>query len=172
MSLPGIKASIGGLAGGRGPLGDITSGGTNIGNLTVNGGLAALFNNVNPATTANSACLGTTTSAWGGKTFAAPTIVEQITVYGSSDNGMVFGAGATNVTVSLYGKNGAAPVNGTDGGTLLGTAGPTADANNLAMNIVSSDQNTPWAHSWVNIVHNIAATTICVAELDMSGWVA
>lgn len=171
MSLPGIKASIGGLAGGRGPLVDITTGGTNIGNLTINGGLAALFNNVNPATVANSAALGTATSAWGGKTFAAPTIVEQATAYGSSDNGFVFGAGAANVTVTLYGKQGAAPANGTNG-TVLGTAGPTADAVNLAMNIVSTDQNTAWDHSWINVVHNIAATTIAVAELDMTGWVA
>lgn len=92
--------------------------GTSIGDLTGGGGLAAVFDGDNSKTYAQCATVAATTG-YVGKTPASAVKVSRAIVYGSSDKGFVTGASPA-VTLSLYGKTGAAPANGTDG-TLLGS---------------------------------------------------
>ena len=86
-----------------------------------------------------------------GKNFGgAPKRIYSTIVYGSSNQGYIAGLN-TDITLDLYGKVGAAPVNSTDG-TLLGTLTFT-DTNNESggRSIISSDNTTYFDNIWVRI---------------------
>ena len=166
------KLRRGAGAAGRGPaaLIDRTTG-TNIGNGINFGGLAVAFDGI--TSTGDTSCAGKTAvaanSMYVGKTTAGPTAIESATVFGSNNSGYVHSTNPS-VTITLYGKQGAAPSNGLDG-TSLGSITFT-DTNNESTGrlITSSDTGTYWDHVWINITqpnNNI----LCLAELQMTGWI-
>lgn len=140
----------------------LLAGGTNIGNLTGNGGLAAAFDGTTNQTGAASAGRTMATNAYVGKTLS--TRVARLTVYGSNDSGYASGINPT-VTLYLYGKTGSAPASGTDG-TILGQVSFTDTANESGnpRNISSSDTTTTFDHFWMYVSHNGVANNIRVAE--------
>lgn len=111
-------------------------GGTNIGDLTGGGGLAAAMDGDNSKTYAQCATVAATTG-YIGKTPTSSVKVSRAIVYGSSDKGFVTGAQPT-VTLSLYGKTGSAPASGTDG-TLLGSISFTDVPSSLTYNAEVGD---------------------------------
>lgn len=136
--------------------------GTNIGDATSGGGLAAAFDGNNNQ--ANGACAYRNAAAnmWVGKTLAAAAPVSKVQTYGSNDVGYD-GVGA-NITITLYGKNGAAPANGTDG-TSLGTTGSVSESTAGDPKIItSSDTITTYEHVWI---YCEGTTNQFIAELEI-----
>jgi len=138
--------------------------GSRIGDMTASGGLAAGFDNT--TSQAASACAGksSATTAYIGKTLTTALPIKKVVVHGSSDAGYVSGANPS-VTITLYGKNGSAPANGTDG-TSLGSTTFTDTANESSgRTINSSDTATAYTHVWVYVTQAGAAATMSVAEV-------
>ena len=142
--------------------------GTNIGNMTANGGLAAAFD----GTVVQAATLGAgadnVVSCYVGKTLAAPKVFGQAEVHSSSNQGYW----STNVstTLNIRGKAGAAPANAADG-TVVGTTTFT-DGGAAIKTIDSTDLVTAWDHLWVELIDNAAGGTndARVAELVLYEW--
>lgn len=149
---------------------DRTSG-TNIGNMTTGGGLAAAFDgNTSQASGVGARMAAASGSAaYVGKTLATPRVFGSATVYGSNDNGYT-GGGSLTITLTMYGKNGAAPSSPTDG-TIIGTlAGFTNTSGTNDKTISSSDLSTTWDHLWINIDASGANTNLYAAELQLYAW--
>lgn len=107
-------------------------------------------------------------SMYVGKTLAAPTAIDRIVAYGANNDGFVTNANPA-CTISIYGKNGATPSNGTDG-TLLGSVSFTDTSNESAGRaIASSDKDTKWAHVWANLTQT-TNNNLDFAELEIWGW--
>lgn len=157
------------------PTGDVGSAisqaaGTNIGNMTEVGGLAAAFDG--NASQINTSCAGRTDagintfSSYVGKTHTSA--VSKVEVSGSNSHGYGF-SGTPSITIRLYGKQGSAPANATDG-TELGsiTFTDTADES-AARTITSSDLNTVWDHRWVTVAANANTAGFYFAEVVFYG---
>jgi hypothetical protein len=140
--------------------------GTNIGNATGGGGLAAAWDGT--TSQAYAACaqapIGT---GWLGKTLASPRRFGQAVIRGSNDQGFVTGSNPT-VTINVLGKNGAAPTALNDG-TNIGTSGLITDTANesAGRTITSTDLVTAWDHIFIAFS---AANVIAVAEIDLYAW--
>lgn len=149
----------------RGAEADITAG-TNIGDMTETGGLAAAFDGTTSQVYASCA---TKTAAPGyvGKTFSGPRQIHSVDIYGSSNTGLDGNTGSTTYTVQLYGKAGSAPSTSTDG-TLLASQS-AADSNGISIiGMVSSDDTTFYDHAWVRI--STTGVNAACAELVIYGW--
>lgn len=136
--------------------------GTNIGNMTANGGLASAFDgNLSQGQSASATIAST--SGYVGKTHSAAKRCSRVVVHGPNDVGYS-GGGNGSITIDLYGKTGAAPGSATDG-TLIGTITFT-DTNNesAGREIISSDQATSYENWWVHVA---GAANIAVTELVM-----
>jgi hypothetical protein len=143
-----------------------SSGGTAIGNMTSGGNLAAAFDVTVSQAAAACAERTSATSGYVGKTLATAARIVKARLRGSNDAGYVSGANP-GIEARLYGKQGTAPANGTDG-TLLGTISFTDTANeSAAREITSTDTDTAWDHVWVNVLQDGAAATMAVAELEL-----
>jgi hypothetical protein len=140
--------------------------GTAIGNMTGGGNLAAAFDGTISQAAAACASLASASNAYVGQTLATAAAIAKVRVRGSNDAGYVSGANPT-VTITLYGKTGTAPANGTDG-TSLGSISFTDTANeSSARSITSSDTSTAWDHVWIYVEQDGSAATIAVAELEI-----
>lgn len=118
--------------------------GTNIGDMTALGGLAAAFDGILTTTAANSACKTTSASAYVGKNYTAASgsTIAAVQVTFPTD------FTPTSRTVRLYAKA-TAPANATDG-TLLGSV--DAGTAKTPVIIPSSDTTTVWNYFWVTII--------------------
>ena len=125
--------------------------GTNIGNATSGGGLAAAFDGDNDELNNDCAYRNAAANMWVGKTLTAAFPISKVVTYGSSDAGYDGAGTGQTVTITLYGKNGTAPSSGTDG-TSLGTTGSFVEADNAdPKTINSSDTATAYEHVWVYV---------------------
>lgn len=128
--------------------------GTNIGDMTAQGGLAASFDGTTSAaqnTSGVSQTPGNVTSSYVGKNYSAVGAhgVSKVIAYGSTDGG--FNNNLGTVTLTLYGKNGSNPSNATDG-TSLGSVNFTDVSNQSAgKTITSGDTVTLYDRFWVTI---------------------
>jgi hypothetical protein len=123
--------------------------GSNIGNMTADGGLAAAFDgNLNQDFGA--CCTRVAANGYVGKNdSAAPKTVGSAIVY-SGTNGFDGVSTANTITISLYGKA-SAPASGTDG-TLLGSVTLSGETNVYqSVEIPSSNTTTAWAYRWIYI---------------------
>jgi hypothetical protein len=145
------------------------AGSASIGNMISGGGNNAVFNGSLSQLAAASAELQTsgsgifgppsqfTLKTYVGKNYtgAADQVIQQATVYPSSDFGFAAGVSdagrmaIVSIVFNLYGKA-SAPANGEDG-ALLGTSGLLTDVNSAAT-IISSDQVTAWKYVWIEQV--------------------
>lgn len=149
--------------------------GTNIGDLTANGGLAASFDGTASQNTGAASAKAAATFGYIGKTLGTAAPIYKVMVTGTSDVGYVAAINPT-VTIDLYGKTGAAPANSTDG-TLLGTISFTDTNNESAFRTVlngdgapAGDTATNFDHVWVRISHNGAANAVYSAELQIYAY--
>jgi len=138
--------------------------GTNIGDMTGSGGLAAAFDGVTSATS-GSCATSTGTAKYVGKTLSAVKTITRAIGYGSSDLGYV-NAANPQITLDLYVKSGSAPSSRTDG-TQAGTLTPFADTANESGNPrqVSASTLAQAAHAWLSISHDGASAGMTCAEL-------
>lgn len=121
--------------------------GTNIGNMTSGGGLAAGFDGTNSQVHSSSPLFGGQVG-WIGKTFPQRNPISRVEVYPTSDFGYINNFD-TSVTISLYGKAGSAPASATDG-VLLGSTTFT-DTTTGPQTVSSSNTSTEFDHCWVAI---------------------
>ncbi len=148
--MPGILhgALLGTYAGKVETLWDRTQG-TNIGNWTGNGGLAASFDgNTNQASGSCSARAGVS-PCYVGKTISVAAPLSKMVIYGSNNVGHSSAGSAETITWRLYGKNGT-PSNETDG-TLLASGTFTDTDDNTAHTLTSGDKVTSYTSLWVYI---------------------
>ena len=153
----------------RGPASPIDrTAGTNIGNMTSNGGLAAAFDG--NTSQAQTQCAANTNQIGGyvSKALAQPAAIDRVIIYGSNNAGYSNGTNRT-ITLVLYGKQGAAPSSATDG-TILGTLGPFTDIpdESAGRTIASSDTDAIWDHVWVG--YTASGGGARCAELQIYGW--
>lgn len=144
---PGIGTSVGLHAGGRVVTeAQIAQGnGSIIGTAAAIGNITAAFDST--TSQGASACRQNGTP-YIGKTLSAAKALTRAVVHGSNDSGFSVDSNGS-VTLSLYGKNGTAPANSTNG-TLLGSITFT-DTNNesAGREILSSDAWTKYDHVWI-----------------------
>ena len=141
--------------------------GTNIGDMTGAGGLAASFDgNTNQAATVVSQ--KSTTEGYVGKLYSTGKIVDQVVCYGSN-NGGYCGQNNGTITLNLRGKVGT-PANGADG-TLLATASFAEQANESAGRTLtnSGDRTTAFTAVFVEVseVSSPAFNDVKMAELQI-----
>lgn len=141
--------------------------GSNIGDLTGGGNLAASFDGTTSQAEAACSTKASATSGYIGKTLATSKRISSVKVYGSNNSGYISGANPT-VTLDLYAKQGTAPANATDG-TIIGTLAPFTDTANesTAKTITSNEQGIEYDHVWVRLSHNGSAATVAVAEFEI-----
>lgn len=144
------------------------TGGSTLGDMTGDGGLAAAFDGTTDQATAACATKASATEAYVGKTLASASRIYGATVYGSNNNGYVSGANP-DITIELYGQTGDAPISDTDG-TLLGTLAAftdSADESGNPRTVLSEDTTTEYDYVWARITHDGSAGTMSVAEVQL-----
>lgn len=144
----------------------IDEAGANLGDMTAGGGINAAFDTTTAQAAAACASTASSTTAWVGRDLTTPSTIAGVTVHGSNDAGYVAGANPS-VTITLYGKTGAAPASSTDG-TVLGsiTFTDTADESTGRV-ITSNDITTTWDNVWIKVDQGGAAAAMHVAEVLM-----
>lgn len=138
--------------------------GTNIGNTTFSGGLAAAFDGTTSQASAACAAGVNSPDDYVGKTFGAGKRASRVVVHGSNDQGFANGANPST-TLTLYGKNGAAPANATDGTSLGSTTFTDTTNESSGRTITSTDTTTSYLHWWVKV--DVAGNSSAIAELVM-----
>jgi len=139
--------------------------GSNIGDMSGGGGLAAAFDGTTAQNAAASASLAASTTAYVGKDHGSgqSNIVTSYVVYPSTDQGFTTDA---NLSIRLYGSN-SLPATATDG-TLLHDSGSFADSLSAqTYNFVDIDTSTGFRYHWVTIVPASSATNY-VAEVQFN----
>ena len=147
--------------------------GTNIGNMTVSGGLAAAFDGTTDQADGSSARFNDV-DGWVGKTLAAARVFGKALVYGTNASGFESGPnGVNNDTLEIYGKSGTAPSAYNDG-TLLATltfTHNTPDALYPAgRELDSTDLVSSWDHLWVHVHSGNGGQVTWCAELQLYAW--
>jgi hypothetical protein len=138
--------------------------GTAIGDMTAGGGLAAAFDgNANQAMLASAHRAAV--NGYVGKNYSSdPKRIGQVKATAANNNGFG-GSTSHNISITIYGKNGGAPSNGTDG-TSLGTTGTITVTGSQVVTIVSTDSATSWDYVWAYVVNVSAAAFVAVCELE------
>lgn len=156
-------ATTGGAGGGSETETQIAQGdGTAIGNMTLNGGLAAAFDgNTNQGYTATANASGN--SGYVGKTLSSAKAITKVETHSTNNFGYTGGTSSSSVNITLYGKNGSAPASGTDG-TFLGSVSRSESNTKLTDTVTSSDDSTTYDHVWVYI-SQAGATACRLAEV-------
>jgi hypothetical protein len=143
----------------------LIAGGTNIGDMSAGGGLAAAFDGTtSQASTAGARVVAN--NGYIGKTLAVPCAITRCEAWPSNNTGFD-NSGGGSITLTLYGKQGSSPAGRTDG-TTLGTVTFTDDTTTMR-SITSSDQSTIWDHAWLGVVDAGAGGATNCAELKMYG---
>lgn len=139
------------------------SGATNIGDCTLNGGLAALFDNNTAQGGAAAATSNVQTICYGGRNFSSaggPYIIDKAIVHSPNDRAFTT-AGSQTPTLKLRGHT-SAPSSATDG-TELGSTTGAASGSSQAVTITSTDNVNAWNYVWFTIAIG-SADNIYVAE--------
>lgn len=149
-----VNHLIGFGAGGKDPFEQLITGGTNVGDMTANGGLAAGFDGTTSQTAANSAVgANDTGTSFLGKTYGGSTkrTITRYTIYAPSDSGFDGDTGGSVITVRLKGSD-STPVIG--GGTQLHTDS-FADSTGLSKDYTTGiTTTTEYLHHWVEVSTN------------------
>lgn len=143
----------------------LITGGTNIGDMTEAGGLAAAFNgNTNQAATD---CSRSSVNDIGfvGKTLSSPKRFGQAVVHGSNNEGYSAGVSNRTIHIRIRGKNGAAPSGPTDG-TIIGSLDFNEGTNESAgRTVVSTDISSYWDHLFVHVANDGDGERMLCGEL-------
>lgn len=143
--------------------------GTNIGNMTLHGGLSAAFDG---QTNENAGeCVACNNSGFIGKTLATKARFGRATIYGSNNFGFAASGGQdSQVTINIRGKNGTAPANRTDG-TIVGTITFADNSDETAGRVITStDTVTEWDHLFADIDLTIGGGDARIAELILERY--
>lgn len=151
------------------PSTNTSTAGTNIGDLTGNGGLAAAFNgNTNQASSACAfAALSTGVHAYVGKNFTTAIGIASVTFYTATDQGLSAN-GAVSCTVTLRGMH-TAPSSASDAGsTSLGSVVFTDSLSQQNKTITSNDAVTKWEYLWLDCAPGGTNPNCNIAEMQIT----
>ena len=149
--------------------------GSNIGDLTGGGGLAAAFDgntNQSYAASASKYPVGVSSGAYVGKTYSSAKQYGRAVVTPSNGTGGSYWSNSYTTethTIRIRGKTGSAPSSHSDG-TSLGTAAVTNNATTAA-DITITDTNT-YEHVWAIVETNptFAGSAVYLAEVVFYEW--
>jgi hypothetical protein len=143
--------------------------GTNIGDMTGGGGLAAAFDGTVSKAAVACALRSTVTNAFIGKTFSPAKTFQSVAVYGSNNLGYFGAGGAQTIDFVLRGKTGSAPSSRTDG-TSLGTLSFVEVSNESVTprTITFSDQTTAFDHVWIDASTSGGTDNFYVGQLQFT----
>lgn len=135
--------------------------GSNIGNMSANGGLAAAFDGTTSQDNSASAATASGDSGYVGKNYSGVggKKIGQAIVYPSNLSGFYTTINPT-VTITLYGKA-SAPSSETDG-TVIGTA--SAADSTSPMTVISTDLTTTWNYVWARVSGGSGGNQAYIAE--------
>lgn len=141
--------------------------GSNIGDMTFNGGLAAAFDsntNQTPAECARG--IAGSSSAFVGKTPQARVGFGRAVIHGSNNRGFFTTGAESSVTINIRGKSGSAPASASDG-TVVGTTTFTNTSDESGgRTIETTDSVTKWDHLFAEVLWGGATNgSTVVAEL-------
>lgn len=128
-----------------------------IGDMTANGGLAALFDGVTVRVHTTAAEKASNTG-YGGLNLGALFAISKAVLYASSDVAFNGTTGSAAPTLTLYAKT-TAPATATDGTSLatVTSSGAAADIQTL----ISSDQSTLYQYVWATISGGVSGAVDC-----------
>ncbi len=134
--------------------------GTDFGNMTFSGGLAATRDgNTNQDDAAAARTIGSAATGYAGSAFGAGKAYSRFIIYGTNNAGY-HDSGTGTIILTIYGKNGV-PANSTDG-TSLGTTSFANYANaSDGKNIASTNLVTTYTHVWVAVTLPSADVSRC-----------
>ena len=137
--------------------------GTNIGDMTGNGGLAASFNGTTSSSYAVSS-VATASPCYVGKNHGSAKYPSKIVVYGPNDLG--YSSGAGTVTLDFMVSN-SAPANASDGISLGQISFTDQTDESAGRTITASNTSTAYQYWWVKITcgTNIVCTEVQMYEL-------
>jgi hypothetical protein len=92
-----------------------------------------------------------------------------VRAYGSNSAGFFLGPDHA-IEIRLYGKNGTAPINGTDGVELGRVTFTDTGNENAGRDIFTNDAQSSWRYIWIYIKQFQAPGGLAVAELQMFAW--
>lgn len=137
--------------------------GTNIGDLTATGGLAASFDGNLSQSNGQCSVRSNLSNGYIGKNMGTAAPISKIIARSTNNIGFT---NTGNITIQLYGKN-SLPSSGTDG-TLLGTnAIGSGGANSTDYTVSSSDLTTAYQYVWAYITSSGGSADIYCAELSI-----
>ena len=145
--------------------------GTNIGNMTSNGGLAAVFDDTHHTSSGTSANVSGTEGFAGKNWNGRSTIIDSVSIFPPDNYTGKFFRGSSEGQLRLYGSN-SAPSSGTDG-TLLADSGvisTTGFGSSSAFSFSSSDitTSTGYTYHWMTLTDTVSHD-IYIGQLD---WTA
>ena len=137
--------------------------GTNIGDMTATGGLAASFDGNTSQSNAQCSVKSNLSNGYVGKNMGSSAPISKIVARSTNNIGFT---NTGNVTIQLYAKA-SAPGSGTDG-TLLGTnAIGSGGSNSTDYTVTSSDTSTSYQYVWAYITSSGGSADIYCAELSI-----
>ena len=144
--------------------------GTNIGNMTLNGGLATAFDGTTAQTALAVAYAGASATNGGfvGKDWGAGVLYlpSKLIVYPTTDEG--FCGNDQNITLNYRCSN-SSPSDGANG-TQVGTSASAADGT-TARTVTATDLTTSYRYHWVQITASATPNNLYCAELRIYGLV-
>lgn len=136
--------------------------GTVIGNMTSGGGLARSFNDDTVEGSNASRFVGPT-EGWVGKTWPAPRRFSRAIAWSHASSGFTDDANGTTITLSMRGKNGAAPAGPSEGDLLATLSTPEAIGSKT---ITGAGFSAAYLHWWLVINGPAAGDKFC-SELQL-----
>ncbi|KRQ11934.1 hypothetical protein AOQ73_05875 [Bradyrhizobium pachyrhizi] len=144
---------------------NLSASGTYIGDATSNSA-AAIDGTISKAA-ASCATKTTSLSMYVGRSFTTPVKVFKARIAGSNDQGYING-GSPNINIKLFGKQGAAPANGTDGIPLHSIGFYDTGNESTERELISYDKDTKWDHVWLYIENqDVTATNIFISQITV-----
>ena len=150
------------------PAVDVTAG-TNFGNMTAQGGLAAAFDGNTTQEYAQSA-VRATRPGYVGKTFPSPRRLEKMVATSTSNAGFDSAGVSHIIQIRFYATTGAAPTDAYDGTLLAEISNHDDVVRPATLPLTSSDQSTHFEHAWCTIISQDSGDHTAVAEVVFFGW--
>jgi len=124
-----------------------TGAGAAIGDLTINGGIASLFDGITSVPDSGAAVKTAATTAYAGQQFASATTIASAIIFPSNQSG--FADSGSVVSFALRAKH-TAPSSSSDGTVLA--IGFASASQSEPLSLVSTDTSTAWEFVWVEML--------------------
>jgi hypothetical protein len=139
---------------------NLTTEGTNIGNMTQGGGISAAFDDNTAQNRTSSAELAASSTGFVGKQWAQPVLLTACVVYASTTHNFAIGTGSDASTLTLRGSN-----DGTNWVTLDTASGSYSPSAVVTFSAI----NTSTDYLYHSVLHSSAFNANLIAEVTFTG---